>query len=62
MNISIKHNHGEDFGTLIVVFGKDDNATLSASYGQPRLEVPLYGYEARELRDVLRSLAGDNEL
>lgn len=59
MNISVIHDPGEDFGTLVVRLEKDDMITLSGFGNEMALKLPLYSHEAKRVRELLLPVEED---
>ena len=50
-------NEGEDFATLQIQLGKDDDLTLlSAGSGGLTIQLPLFDHEAKEISDTLDTM------
>jgi hypothetical protein len=59
MDISLEHDEGDDFGTLILTPGQDDHIEVSG-YGERggiSIKVALYSHEAANVREVLEPLS-----
>lgn len=58
MELSLDHNPGEDFGSLVVDLERDDSFHLDYDgYGMIRVRIPLYAHEARRMLEALRPLS-----
>ena len=63
MQVTLENDDGLDFATLVLVPGRDDSFAVGGyGSGGISIRVPLYSYQAREVIEVLTTLAERKEL
>ena len=57
MDISIDNDEGLDFGTLVFQPDRDDSFEVYSNGIITEIRIPLYNHEAREVIEVLQTIA-----